>query len=94
MVYTLVDTWGLPKLLQRVNFFQVDLSTANPERVKEEMSSLFDIDPSSVLHASAKTGLGVTEVLDAVVDKIPPPDRHGQGEDLRLLLQVRDSMPQ
>ena len=66
---------------------QVDLSTADPERVKEEMSSLFDIDPGAVIHASAKTGLGVTEVLDAVVGKIPPPDRHGKGEDLRLLLQ-------
>ena len=40
-----------------------------------------------VLHASAKTGLGVAEVLGAVVDKIPPPDRHGRGQDLRLLLQ-------
>ena len=51
------------------------------------MSSLFDIDPGAVIHASAKTGLGVTEVLDAVVSKIPHPDRHGKGEDLRLLLQ-------
>ena len=57
------------------------------------MKSLFDIDPASVLHASAKTGLGVTEVLDAVVDQIPPPDRHGgRGDDLRLLLQGRNSM--
>ena len=57
------------------------------------MSSLFDIDPRSVLHASAKIGLGVKEVLDAVVDKIPPPDRHDRrGEDLRLLLQGRYSM--
>ena len=51
------------------------------------MKSLFEIEPSTVLHASAKTGAGVKEILDAVVERMPPPNRHGKLSKLRLLLQ-------
>jgi translation elongation factor EF-4 len=51
------------------------------------MLTLFDIDPSTVIHASAKTGVGISEILDAVIERVPPPNRHGKSTDLRMLLQ-------
>jgi GTP-binding protein LepA len=52
---------------------KVDLPTARPDAVKAEMEYALGIDPTTVLPASGKTGLGVPEVLRAVVDRIPPP---------------------
>jgi GTP-binding protein LepA len=52
---------------------KVDLSIARPDDVKAEMEQALGIDPDTVLHASGKTGLGVDEVLAAVIERIPPP---------------------
>ncbi|MCG3135728.1 MAG: Elongation factor 4 [Planctomycetes bacterium] len=52
---------------------KVDLSAARPDEVKGELETTFGIEPSSVLHVSAKTGLGVPELLDAILTRIPPP---------------------
>ncbi|KAK4306724.1 hypothetical protein Pmani_021467 [Petrolisthes manimaculis] len=52
---------------------KIDLKTANPEAVKEQMFTLFEIDPDEVLQVSAKLGKGVTAVLDAVVKNVPSP---------------------
>jgi translation elongation factor EF-4 len=52
---------------------QVDLPTAQPNRVKAQMHSIFGIDPTDVLHISAKTGEGISDVLQAIVERIPPP---------------------
>jgi len=52
---------------------KIDLKHANPERVLEQLSSLFDIDPSTALRISAKNGIGIEEVLHAVVERIPHP---------------------
>ena len=52
---------------------KIDLKNANPERVVEQLESLFEIDGSSVLKISAKTGIGVDDVLEAVVKRIPSP---------------------
>ena len=52
---------------------QVDLPTAQPNRVKAQMHSIFGIDPTDVLHISAKTGEGISDVLRAIVERIPPP---------------------
>ncbi|KAI9458268.1 GTP-binding protein lepa [Russula earlei] len=52
---------------------KVDLSTAQPDRVKAQMHSIFGIDPTDVLHISAKTGEGISGVLRAIVERIPPP---------------------
>lgn len=53
---------------------------ADPENVKAQLKSLFDIDPDSVLSISAKKGWGVKELLEAVISRIPPPpisdDKH------------------
>jgi GTP-binding protein LepA len=52
---------------------KVDLPIARPEQVIGEMEQALGIKPEDVLRASAKTGLGVEEILQAVVSRIPPP---------------------
>ena len=52
---------------------KIDLQSARPEQVMEEMEHLLGILPRDVVRVSAKTGLGVDELLRAVVDRIPPP---------------------
>lgn len=52
---------------------KIDLQSARPEAVMEEMETVLDIDFADVLQASAKHGIGVDEILHAVVERIPPP---------------------
>ncbi|KAK3932194.1 Translation factor GUF1-like protein, mitochondrial, partial [Frankliniella fusca] len=51
-----------------------DLKNADPEWAASQLQQLFDIDPSTVLKISAKTGMGVDDVLKAIVEQIPPPN--------------------
>jgi GTP-binding protein LepA len=52
---------------------KVDLPSAEPERVVAEVTDLIGGDPDDVLRISAKTGEAVEEVLEAIVERIPPP---------------------
>ncbi|KAH6763496.1 Small GTP-binding protein [Perilla frutescens var. hirtella] len=52
---------------------KIDLPTADPDGVKEQLAESFDLDPSEALLASAKTGEGLEEILEAIVERIPPP---------------------
>ncbi|KAL6960727.1 hypothetical protein U1Q18_038490 [Sarracenia purpurea var. burkii] len=52
---------------------KIDQPTADPERVKAQLKSMFDIDPIDALLTSAKTGQGLEHVLPAVIERIPPP---------------------
>jgi GTP-binding protein LepA len=52
---------------------KIDLSVADPDRVAGEIERVIGIPADDVLRISAKTGEGVPELLDAVVDQIPPP---------------------
>jgi GTP-binding protein LepA len=52
---------------------KVDLPAADPEGTTAEVAELVGVDPSEVLRVSAKTGLGVADLLRAVVEKVPPP---------------------
>jgi GTP-binding protein LepA len=52
---------------------KIDLPGAEPERVAGEVSELLGEDPDDVLRISAKTGMGVGEVLDRLVEKVPAP---------------------
>lgn len=53
---------------------KIDLKNADPDRVCIELSSLFDIDPESVIRISAKFGIGIDETLNSIVEKIPSPE--------------------
>lgn len=52
---------------------KIDLPAARPEEVTDEIVELIGCDPSTVLHASAKQGVGIEEILAAVVKRVPPP---------------------
>jgi GTP-binding protein LepA len=53
---------------------KVDLPGAEPERVAQEVADLLGTDPEDALWISAKTGKGVAEVLEAIVERIPAPE--------------------
>jgi len=52
---------------------KIDLAHARPDEIAEEIEHSIGIDATEALHVSAKTGKGVREVLDAVVEQVPPP---------------------
>ena len=52
---------------------KIDLPTAEPERVIREIEDIIGIEAKDALRISAKTGLGVGEVLERIVERIPPP---------------------
>jgi len=53
---------------------KIDLPGADPERIKAEIEAIIGLDTSGAIECSAKTGLGVPKILQAVVDRIPPPE--------------------
>ena len=52
---------------------KVDLPSANPEEVTDDIVDLLGCDPEDVIHASGKTGFGVGDILEAIIDRIPAP---------------------
>ena len=52
---------------------KIDLPSADPERVKHEIEDVIGIDASEAVLTSAKTGIGIEDVLEAIVAKIPAP---------------------
>ncbi|MHA7844025.1 MAG: translation elongation factor 4 [Winogradskyella sp.] len=52
---------------------KIDLPSANPEEVTDDIVDLLGCDPSEVIPASGKTGLGVDDILAAIIERIPPP---------------------
>ncbi len=67
---------------------KIDLQNAEPERVAEEIEQVIGIEATDALRISAKTGLGVSEVLEAVIAKLPPPKGDPAG---RLQALIVDS---
>lgn len=64
---------------------KIDMANADVERVGRELDTLFDCKKEELLLASAKTGIGVTEILDAIVERIPAP-KAVQEKPLKALL--------
>ena len=52
---------------------KIDLPQANPDGAAAELADLLGVDPERVLRISAKTGQGVEDVLDAIIERVPPP---------------------
>ena len=52
---------------------KVDLPSANPEEVTDDIVDLLGCNPEEVIHASGKTGFGVDNILTAIIDRIPAP---------------------
>ena len=53
---------------------KIDLPAADPERVKNEIENVVGLDASDAVMASAKQGIGIPELLEQIVEKIPAPD--------------------
>ncbi|MFM9835722.1 MAG: translation elongation factor 4 [Methylophilaceae bacterium] len=67
---------------------KIDLPSADPERVKQEIEDVIGVDASEAVLCSAKTGLGVRDVLEAVVAKIPPPKGNIDGPLKALVIDA------
>ena len=52
---------------------KVDLPSANPEEVTDDIVDLLGCDPEEVIHASGKTGFGVDNILEAIIKRVPAP---------------------
>ena len=63
---------------------KIDLPSAEPDKVKKEIEDIIGLDASNAVLASAKSGIGITEVLEAIVKRIPPPK--GEGDAGRQLV--------
>ncbi len=57
---------------------KIDLPSADPESVKEEIEEVIGIDAREAILVSAKTGQGIEEVLEAIIERIPPPQGNNQ----------------
>ncbi len=52
---------------------KIDLPSAEPERIREQIEQVIGLDASDAILASAKNGVGIKEILEAVVKRVPPP---------------------
>ena len=64
---------------------KIDLPAAEPERVKEQIEEVIGLDASEAIPISAKTGLGIDAVLEAIVHRLPPP-KGDEAAPLKALL--------
>lgn len=64
---------------------KIDLPAAEPERVKKEIEDIIGLDARDAICASAKEGIGIKEILEAIIKKIPPPEG-SPGKHLKALL--------
>ncbi|BBU57777.1 MULTISPECIES: translation elongation factor 4 [Mameliella] len=84
-VYTAIDADH--EIIPVLN--KVDLPAAEPERVAEQIEDVIGIDASDACLISAKTGIGIPDVLEAIVKRLPPP--HGGDPDAPLKAMLVDS---
>jgi len=64
---------------------KIDLPNADPDRVKAQLRDLIGLDPTPVILASAKEGIGTHEILEAIVTELPPP-KGSQEDPLQALI--------
>ncbi len=69
---------------------KIDLPAAEPDRIKEQIEEVIGIDASEAVLISAKTGLGIPDVLEAIVHKLPAPKSEG-GDTAPLKALLVDS---
>ncbi|MCK5554913.1 MAG: GTP-binding protein, partial [Alphaproteobacteria bacterium] len=65
---------------------KIDLPSADPERVKKQIEDVIGIDASDAVLVSAKTGIGINELLEAIVKRLPPPPKSEPDAILKALL--------
>ncbi|WP_286165572.1 translation elongation factor 4 [Rhizobium sp. EC-SD404] len=65
---------------------KIDLPAAEPERIKAQIEEVIGLDTADAVEISAKTGLGVENVLEAIVKRLPPPKGGNRNDPLKALL--------
>jgi GTP-binding protein LepA len=65
---------------------KVDLPAAEPDRVKAQIEEVIGLDASDAIMISAKTGLGIEDVLEAIITRLPPPSSGDRDAPLKALL--------
>ncbi len=65
---------------------KIDLPAAEPERIKAQIEEVIGLDTADAVEISAKTGLGVENVLEAIVKRLPPPKGGDRNDPLKALL--------
>ncbi len=65
---------------------KIDLPASEPDRVKEQIEDVIGIDASDALEISAKTGVGIPAVLEAIVKRLPPPHAGDRTAPLKAML--------
>ncbi len=83
-VYTAID--NNLEILPVLN--KIDLPSAEPEKVKKQIEDLIGLPADDALPCSAKTGMGVEAILQAIVDKVPPPQGDPEAPTKGLLVDA------
>jgi len=65
---------------------KIDLPAAEPDRVKEQVEEVIGLDASNAVLISAKTGIGIEDVLEAIVARLPPPREGDADAPLKAML--------
>lgn len=65
---------------------KIDLPAADPDRVAEEIEETIGLDCTDVVHASAKAGIGITDILEEIIAKIPSPQLPEPDANFRALI--------
>ncbi|TSD88935.1 elongation factor 4 [Mycobacterium sp. KBS0706] len=65
---------------------KIDLPAAEPERIRQQIEDVIGIDASEAVLISAKTGIGIDDVLEAIVHRLPPPKHADPEAPLKALL--------
>ncbi|MCX5751689.1 MAG: translation elongation factor 4 [Candidatus Saganbacteria bacterium] len=71
------------KIIPVIN--KVDLPNSEPERIAEEVASVLKFDEDEIIFASAKEGIGIEDILEAIVKRVPPP-QGSEEEPLQALI--------
>ncbi len=65
---------------------KIDLPAAEPERVKKEIEDIIGLDASEAIEVSAKTGIGIEDLLEQIIEKIPPPKGSEENKTQALVI--------
>jgi GTP-binding protein LepA len=65
---------------------KIDLPAAEPDRIKQQIEDVIGLDASDAVMISAKTGLGIPDVLEAIVHRLPPPKTGDASAPLKAML--------
>src|SRR5262249_8937816 len=65
---------------------KIDLPAAEPERIRQQIEDVIGLDASDAILVSAKSGIGIDELLEAIVTRLPPPKEGDANAPLKALL--------